>query len=168
MIWDPNDNKAKTFDDSTIKDYALEGAFDVGGVKVQPAFALLKAQVKQNTPEWQEPIASRFPAATVRRLSKELVDHAQIGRTITIDGVVSLQAGGHHRSPRRLQPLPGPVGLLDGHGDRRSSAPWTSLAATTATPPVGVLAPDADGNRSRADSWAWRAESLGNAACRML
>ena len=29
MIWDPTDNKAKVFDDPTIKDYALEGELSV-------------------------------------------------------------------------------------------------------------------------------------------
>jgi anaerobic selenocysteine-containing dehydrogenase len=86
MIWDPTDSKAKTFDDTTIKDYALEGNFTAAGVQAQPSFALMKAQVKQYTPEWQEQITS-ISAATVRRITKEFVEAAQIGSTITIDGV---------------------------------------------------------------------------------
>ena len=39
MIWDPTDSKAKVFDDPSIKDYALEGEFQVGGQTVQPGFA---------------------------------------------------------------------------------------------------------------------------------
>lgn len=86
MVWDSKDNVAKTFDDATIKDYALEGTFTVAGAQVQPSFALVKANVKQYTPEWQEKITS-IPAETVRRITNEFVQAAQIGSTITIDGI---------------------------------------------------------------------------------
>ena len=69
-----------------IKDYALEGSFNVGGVAAQPSFGLMMAHVKQYTPEWQESITS-IPASTVRRITSEFVQAAQIGSTITIDGV---------------------------------------------------------------------------------
>ncbi len=85
LIWDPSDKKAKTWDDATIKDLALEGSYEVNGVKCQPAFQLLKDKVKQYTPEWAEKI-SGIPAATYRRLSKEYIDAAQIGKTIVLDG----------------------------------------------------------------------------------
>ncbi len=52
LIWDPVDKQSKTWDDKTIKDFALEGTFTVNGVTCQPAFQLLKESVKKYTPEW--------------------------------------------------------------------------------------------------------------------
>ena len=54
LVWDPVDQKAKTFDDSTIKDFALEGTFEVDERRGTPAFALLKERMAEYTPEWQE------------------------------------------------------------------------------------------------------------------
>ena len=85
-VWDPVDQKAKFFDDKTIKDYALDGTYTVEGVTCQPAFQLLKAQVKDYTPEWASKITT-VPVATIRRITNELVAAAQIGSTITINGV---------------------------------------------------------------------------------
>ena len=87
MIWDPVDNKAKVFDDPTIKDIALDGSYDVEGEKVRPAFQFIKDAYKEYTPEWAEKVTT-VPAATIRRLAKELGDAAQIGSSITIDGEV--------------------------------------------------------------------------------
>jgi anaerobic selenocysteine-containing dehydrogenase len=85
LIWDASDSKAKTFDDPTLKEAALEGSFTVNGAATQPAFQKIKDRLKEYTPEWQEPITT-IPAATVRRLAKEFVGAAQIGSTIDIDG----------------------------------------------------------------------------------
>ncbi len=38
------------------------------------------------TPEWAEPICD-VPAATIRRIANEYLDHARVGETIDIDGV---------------------------------------------------------------------------------
>ena len=62
FIWDPVDNKAKVFNDPTIKDFALEGTYTVNGVKCSPAFQLIKEHVKQYTPEAAEK-ESTVPAA---------------------------------------------------------------------------------------------------------
>ena len=85
LIWDSVDNKAKTFDDTSIKDYALEGEYEVERVKANPALHLLKEHVKECTPEWAEEITT-LPAATTREVTQEFVEHAQIGSTIEIDG----------------------------------------------------------------------------------
>jgi len=85
LVWDPVDNRAKTFDDSTIRDYALEGEYTVAGVKAKPALQLIKEQMKDYTPEWAEEITT-IPASTIREVTQEFVEHAQIGSTITIDG----------------------------------------------------------------------------------
>lgn len=85
MMWDPVDNQAKVFSDETMKDSALDGAFEVNGQKVQPAFSILKKGMATYTPEWAEPITS-VSAEIIRAVSKEFVEHAMIGSTIVIDG----------------------------------------------------------------------------------
>ncbi|MHB0869433.1 MAG: molybdopterin-dependent oxidoreductase [Chloroflexota bacterium] len=85
LIWDPIEGRAKSFDDPTIRDYALEGRFSVNGAEGAVAFGLIKDAVKQYTPEWAEKITT-VPAATLRRISREFVDAAHIGETIEIDG----------------------------------------------------------------------------------
>jgi len=44
--WDLVDGKAKPYDDTTIKDVAIEGNYSINGAKVTPAFALIKEHVK--------------------------------------------------------------------------------------------------------------------------
>ena len=85
LIWDPVDNKAKVFNDPTIKDFALVGNYTVNGVKVTPSFQLIKEHVKQYTPEAAEK-ESTVPAATIRRIAKEYAEAAQVGTTIEIEG----------------------------------------------------------------------------------
>ncbi len=85
LVWDPVDNKAKTFNDESIKDYALWGEYGVDGVKTNPALQLIKDRMEEYTPEWAEDITS-IPAETIREVTKEFIEHAQIGSTIEIDG----------------------------------------------------------------------------------
>ncbi len=87
VIWDPKDNAAKTFDDPSIQDFALEGNFTVDGVACEPGFQIYKRGIKEYTAEWAEE-KTTIPAATIRRIAKEFVDAARIGSTITIDGKV--------------------------------------------------------------------------------
>jgi molybdopterin-containing oxidoreductase family molybdopterin binding subunit len=86
LIWDPVDNRAKTFDDESIKDYALEGTYDVDGVTCHPSFQLFKDHVKENYPLDKVEEITSVPQATLRRVAKEFVEHAQIGSTIMIKG----------------------------------------------------------------------------------
>jgi anaerobic selenocysteine-containing dehydrogenase len=85
LIWDPVDQAAKPFNDATIKDFALEGTYTVNGVQCRPAFQLLKDHVTDYPPEKVSEITT-IPAETIRRITKELVEAAQIGSTITIEG----------------------------------------------------------------------------------
>jgi len=85
LIWDLVNNRAKTFNDPSIKDYALEGEYTVEGIKAKPALQLIKEHMKEYTPEWAEEITT-IPASTIREVTQEFVEHAQIGSTITIDG----------------------------------------------------------------------------------
>jgi anaerobic selenocysteine-containing dehydrogenase len=82
LIWDAVDGKAKTFDDETIKDFALEGTYTVDGVECQPAFQMFKDFLKPYTPEWAEPITT-IPATTIRRIAREWGEAAKIGATMT-------------------------------------------------------------------------------------
>lgn len=86
LIWDPVDKKAKVFDDPTIQDYALEGKFMVDEKPVAPGLVLIKEEMREYTPEWSEPLTT-IPAATVRRITNEFVEAAQVGSTIVLDGI---------------------------------------------------------------------------------
>ena len=91
MVWDSVDNKAKPlnvpiYEDPTIKDFALEGEYEVDGVKCKPAFHLIKDSMKDYTPERASQITT-IPAETIRRIAKEFVENAHIGEWIEIDGV---------------------------------------------------------------------------------
>lgn len=95
LVWDALENKAKTFDDPTVKDYVLEGTYKVNNAtpsgpgnvppEGKPGFHIFKDQIRQYTPEWAAKITT-IPAATIRRLSKEIAEAAQIGSTIVLDG----------------------------------------------------------------------------------
>jgi anaerobic selenocysteine-containing dehydrogenase len=87
LMWDAVAKKASAFDEMPSMNAALEGTFDVNGVKASPAFQLIKDAMKPYTPEWAEKQCT-VPAATIRRLTQEFFDHAKIGSTITIDGFV--------------------------------------------------------------------------------
>jgi len=86
LIWDLLDDSAKTYDDDTIRDFALEGAYIVNGVECKPSFQMLKDHVGQYTPERVAQITD-IAADTIRRIAKEFVDNAMIGSTINIDGI---------------------------------------------------------------------------------
>jgi anaerobic selenocysteine-containing dehydrogenase len=85
MVWDAVAGKPKTYDDSSIGDFALTGNYEVNGVKCQPSFQLVKEHVKQYTPEYASK-ASTVPAATIRRVAIEFGEAAMIGSTIEIQG----------------------------------------------------------------------------------
>ena len=63
-------------DDEVLAEGLLEG---------ETAFAKLLAHMKPYTPEWAAAICD-VPAATIRRIAGEYLDHAHIGETIVIDG----------------------------------------------------------------------------------
>ena len=85
FVWDAKEGKAKTWDDPTIREFALEGTYKVNGIDGTPAFQLLREHVKQYTPEMASEI-STVPSATIRKIAEEFVTEARIGSTITIKG----------------------------------------------------------------------------------
>ena len=86
LIWDPVDKTAKTYDDKTVKDSALEGTFTVSGTQSTPAFQLTKQNLKDYTPEWAAKVCG-VSAQDIRRIANEWGKTASIGTTITIGGV---------------------------------------------------------------------------------
>lgn len=86
LLWDLDARAAKTHDDPTLGDVALEGTYDIAGVQATPAFTLLKQSVADTTPEWAENITG-VPAAKIREITQQFVEESRLGSTIVIDGV---------------------------------------------------------------------------------
>ena len=84
LVWDAVDNCTKTFDDPTVKQFALEGTYTVNGVECRPAWELFLEFLKPYTPEWAEEICT-IPAADIRRIAKEFGEAAHIGETMTFN-----------------------------------------------------------------------------------
>ncbi|MBM3512562.1 MAG: hypothetical protein FJX59_02475 [Alphaproteobacteria bacterium] len=87
MVWDAKAGAAKPFDATDIGDSALDGEYLVDNTLTRPAFAVLRKHLKQYTPEEAEQVTS-VPAKIIRQLTKDFVEAAQIGSTVTIDGHV--------------------------------------------------------------------------------
>jgi len=85
LVWDAARGHAVRYDTPDGAALALEGAYDVAGVRARPAFVLLREHVRQFSPEWAERI-STVPAATIRRLAREFATEAMVGSTIVLDG----------------------------------------------------------------------------------
>ena len=86
LVWDGKVQAAKPYTDADSADMALEGEYEVAGVRCQPSFQKLKDHLKKFTPEWGEKI-STVPAANLRRIATEFGAEARIGSTIVIEGV---------------------------------------------------------------------------------
>ncbi|MEW6069361.1 MAG: molybdopterin-dependent oxidoreductase [Candidatus Thermoplasmatota archaeon] len=99
LIWDLVDECPKTYDDYSIKDFALEGEYEVNGIekgpngeiweykaiKCKPSFQLLIEAVKEYTPESVEKICD-IPAGTITEVTEEFLRNANLGASIEIDG----------------------------------------------------------------------------------
>ncbi|MBW2027476.1 MAG: molybdopterin-dependent oxidoreductase [Deltaproteobacteria bacterium] len=86
MIWDSPDRVPKAWKDSSIKDPALEGSFQVNGLKCRTVFSMVKEHLTQYTPGQAEGI-STVPASTIKRIATEFAENARIGSTIEIEGI---------------------------------------------------------------------------------
>ncbi|MBI4321927.1 MAG: molybdopterin-dependent oxidoreductase [Chloroflexi bacterium] len=85
LVWDSVENQAKTWDDPSIKDFALEGNYSVNDVTCRPGFQIFKTMLEEHSPERMSEICT-VPAATIRRIAREFVEAARIGSTIVIEG----------------------------------------------------------------------------------
>jgi phenylacetyl-CoA:acceptor oxidoreductase len=98
LVFDEGRRAAVPFDTPDIRE-ALEGRFDADAVEIgadgdvladgvlsgETAFSKLVAHMAPYAPEWASPICE-VPAATMRRIANEFIDHARVGETIEIDG----------------------------------------------------------------------------------
>jgi anaerobic selenocysteine-containing dehydrogenase len=84
MMWDPVQQCARTFD-AGFQDVALTGTYTVNNAPCRTGFDIIKEEFAKYTPAWAETICT-VPAATIRRIAHEFVEHARIGSTIEIDG----------------------------------------------------------------------------------
>jgi len=82
MVFDAADQQLKVHDDPTIRDPVLAGAVEGG----RPTFELLREHVAKYPPEKTEEITT-IPAKTLRRIAQEFGEAANVGATITLDGV---------------------------------------------------------------------------------
>ncbi len=99
LVWDQRSGRAVPFDTAGA-DPALAGRFTVTGavelgadddrwehetVQAGSAWEALAEHVGGCTPEWAAAICD-VPAATIRRIANDFLDHARIGETIEIEG----------------------------------------------------------------------------------
>jgi anaerobic selenocysteine-containing dehydrogenase len=84
-IWDSVDDQAKLWGDPSVKDFALEGTYQVEGKECKPAFQCFKDILDECSPEEMEKVTT-VPAETTRRIAREFSAAADIGATIEIDG----------------------------------------------------------------------------------
>lgn len=95
-VWDAAENKAKLWNDPTIKDFALEGSYEVESKPCKPAFQKFKDILADCSPEKMEAITT-VPAATARRIAREFSKAAQIGSFIEIeDRILPLRPAGYN------------------------------------------------------------------------
>ncbi|OFZ99790.1 MAG: molybdenum enzyme, large subunit,related to phenylacetyl-CoA: acceptor oxidoreductase [Betaproteobacteria bacterium RIFCSPLOWO2_02_FULL_62_17] len=85
LVWDAAAKAARAYTDARAADMALEGEYQVNGVRCAPAFQKLKDHLNKHTPEWGEQITT-VPAANIRRIAGEFAREARIGSTIVVDG----------------------------------------------------------------------------------
>jgi phenylacetyl-CoA:acceptor oxidoreductase len=101
LVWDTRRSAAVPFDTPDAEPL-LEGrvrvasAVEIGAdgenwkhedIESATAFTRLVEHMRQFSPEWAAPICE-VPAATIRRLAGEYLDHACVGETIEIDGQI--------------------------------------------------------------------------------
>ncbi|MBI4492696.1 MAG: molybdopterin-dependent oxidoreductase [Chloroflexi bacterium] len=125
LVWDRADGQPRAYDDPTVGEPALDGAFQVGGQSCRPALELLRRHVAQFPPERAEAI-STVPASTLRRLAREFGQTAQVGASAPVDGV--------------LLPLRPVCAFADSRGSTcHSQGLWTGTAIQLLNVVVGAV-----------------------------
>ena len=99
LVWHALDARAVAHDAPGLAE-ALEGRYGVDAIEIgadgdvlsdgrvtgETAFSRMVAHMAPCTPEWAADICD-VPAATIRRIAREFVEHARVGATIEIDGL---------------------------------------------------------------------------------
>ncbi|WP_222428779.1 molybdopterin-dependent oxidoreductase [Denitratisoma sp. DHT3] len=95
-VWDAKDGCAKLWNDPSLKDFALEGVYEVNGVACRPAFQRFKDILAECTPEQMSAVTT-VPAETIRRIAREFAKAAQIGSFIEIgDRILPLRPAAYN------------------------------------------------------------------------
>jgi len=145
---DAADNTAKPFDQ--VADPLLDAERLEDGVTVKTGFRLLCEGMRDYTADWAERITS-IPAAEIRAVTKEFVEHACIGQTITIDDFVfpfrPVQIGGSgrgacsHQNGTHFDLTVKIINMLVG----AMELPGACTGGNRPGPNVNILRPDEDG-----------------------
>ena len=85
QVWDSSTNAARKWnDDFADTNLALEGNYEINGVKVRPAFQVYKDILADSSPEKMEELTT-VPAETIYRMTREFAKEARIGETMTLE-----------------------------------------------------------------------------------
>jgi phenylacetyl-CoA:acceptor oxidoreductase len=98
LVWDRTSASARVHDSAGLQE-AIEGSYEVDAIEIGPddevlaqgrlpgttAFSRLVEHMRPYSPEWAAAICD-VPAATMRRIANEFIDHACVGETIEIEG----------------------------------------------------------------------------------
>ncbi len=145
---DASDNTPKPFDQ--VADPVLDAELVENGETIKTGFRLFREGMKNYTPEWAEKICT-VPASEIRAVTKEFVEHACIGQTITIDGFefpfrpVQYNCSGRgactHRNGTHADIAGKLVNLLMG----AIELPGACTGGSRPGPNANILRPDQDG-----------------------
>src|SRR5208283_4064524 len=87
QVWDPVTSSPRNYNDPNINDYPLTGDYNAFGVQCRPAFQIFKDKLKDYLPE-KVSVITTISAETIRKVAKELVSAAEIGKTVQLEGQV--------------------------------------------------------------------------------
>ncbi|MCX7248021.1 MAG: molybdopterin-dependent oxidoreductase [Burkholderiales bacterium] len=99
LVWDLASASARTHDSADLQE-AIEGSFEADAIEIGPddevlaegmlkgstGFTCLVEHMRPYSPEWAHAICD-VPAAHIRRIANEFMDHACVGQTIEIDAI---------------------------------------------------------------------------------
>jgi phenylacetyl-CoA:acceptor oxidoreductase len=99
LVWDLASASARMHDSADLRE-AIEGSFEADAIEIGPddevlaegmltgstGFTRLVEHMRPYSPEWAQAICD-VPAAHIRRIANEFMDHACVGQTIEIDGI---------------------------------------------------------------------------------
>jgi anaerobic selenocysteine-containing dehydrogenase len=85
QVYDGLSERVREWDDPELGEIALAGRYDVDGRNCATGFQLFLDILADHSPERMEEVCT-VPAATMRRLARELGEAACIGQTIELDG----------------------------------------------------------------------------------
>jgi len=85
QVWDLRVKSPRPWDAVPADAISLEGIFTVDGKRVRTGFQVWKDMLADHTPEKMSEVCT-VPARTIRRIAREFVEAAEIGKTIQLNG----------------------------------------------------------------------------------